>query len=95
MDRNFVTLPKSLTFVCRFNIRYRYSGAEISQKQKIMEKEKIELEAIEQKYNPNNIFNKKQNNIIKQESNQTQLIEYKKSIFRKILTKIKLLLKIK
>lgn len=44
---------------------------------------------LREKYNPDNIFSKKQGNAIETENNQMQLIEYKESVFKKILNKIK------
>ena len=66
-------------------------------------KEKLEEEALNkkleeekrEKYNPDNIFSKKNKNIIEIEDNKTQLIEYKETIFRRILNKIKALFNIK
>ena len=60
-----------------------------------LENEKKYQAELREKYNPDNIFSKKQDNIIKPENNQTQLIEYKESTFRKILNKIKAFFKIK
>ena len=50
---------------------------------------------IREKYNPDNIFNNKQQNIISEESlvNDTSMAQYKESIFKKILNKIKYVLK--
>lgn len=58
-------------------------------KKKFYENEKKYQEELREKYNPDNIFNKKQENIIESENNQTQLIEYKESVFRKLLNKIR------
>lgn len=44
---------------------------------------------LREKYNPDNIFNRKQENIIKPENNENQLIEYKESLFKKILNRMK------
>lgn len=69
------------------------------QKERIEAKEKYDLNQIEkekqEKYNPDNIFAKKQENIKDTENSQTQLVEYKESVFRKILDKIKLFFKMK
>ena len=62
---------------------------------KFYENEQKYQEELREKYNPDNIFNKKQENIIKPENNQTQLIEYKESVFRKILNKIRAFFKLK
>jgi len=64
-------------------------------KKKFYENEKKYQEELIEKYNSDNIFSKSQDNIIKPENNQTQLIEYKESVFRKILNKIREFLKIK
>ena len=64
-------------------------------KKKFYENEKKYQEELREKYNPDNIFSKKQNNIIEPENKQTQLIEYKESVFRKILNKIRAFFKIK
>ena len=62
---------------------------------KFYENEQKYQEELRQKYNPDNIFSKKNKNIIETEDNQTQLIEYKETIFRRILNKIKALFNIK
>lgn len=62
---------------------------------KFYENEQKYQEELRQKYNPDNIFTKKNKNIIEIEDNQTQLIEYKETIFRRILNKIKALFNIK
>ena len=64
-------------------------------KKKFYENEKKYQEELREKYNPDNIFSKKQGNAIETENNQMQLIEYKESVFRKILNKIREFLKIK
>lgn len=56
---------------------------------KLKQNEKIYQEKLREKYNPDNIFNKKQENIIEQESNQLHLTKYKESFFRKFINKIK------
>ena len=61
----------------------------------IANKNELEYESfIREKYNSDNIFNRKKENIIKSENNQTQLIEYKESFFKKILKKIRLFFKV-
>lgn len=73
-------------------ILFRDYWATDEQKRKILIKERydnnIENEIKKQKYNSDNIFKKKKHeeNII---SNNLQVIEYKESIFNKILYKIK------
>ena len=64
-------------------------------RKKFFENEQKYQEDLREKYNPDNIFNKKQENIIEPENNQTQLIEYKESTFRKILNKIRAFFKMK
>lgn len=56
---------------------------------KLKQNEKIYQEKLREKYNPDNIFNKKQENIIEQENNQLHLTKYKESFFRKFINKIK------
>ena len=56
---------------------------------KFYENEQKYQEALKEKYNPDNIFSKKQENIIEPENGQTQLIKYKETFFRKFLNKIK------
>lgn len=67
------------------------------QKERIEAKEKYDLNQIEkekqEKYNPDNIFAKKHENIIETENNQAQLVEHKESVFRKLLNKIKVFFK--
>ena len=62
---------------------------------KFYENEKKYQEELREKYNPDNIFSKKQDNIIETENTETQLIEYKESVFRKILNKIREFFKMK
>ena len=64
-------------------------------KKKFYENEQKYQEELRQKHNPDNIFSKKNKNIIEIEDNQTQLIEYKETIFRRILNKIKAIFNIK
>ncbi len=61
---------------------------------KFYENEQKYQEELREKYNPNNIFSKKQENTIEPENSQTQLIEYKETFFRKFLNKIKSFFKI-
>ena len=56
---------------------------------KFYENEQKYREELREKYNPDNIFSKKQDNIIEPGNNQMQLIEYKETIFRKLLNKIR------
>lgn len=60
------------------------------EKQRILEKEKYDLEQIEkekyEKYNPDNIF---KNRKIEQSNNEVSLIESKKSFITRIIDKIK------
>lgn len=75
------------------NIFKQYWATEY-QKQRIEEKEKYDLEQIEkekyEKYNPNDLFKKKQQNDEEiSVSENVALIEYKESFFTKILNKIK------
>lgn len=51
-------------------------------------------EEINEKYNPDNLFKNKEKSVEKLEEN-TQMIEYKESVFRRIINKIKLFLKLK
>ena len=65
------------------------------QREKIKQRDKYELEQIEkekyEKYNPDNIFkNRKQNAVVEETiTNTTSMVEYKESIFKKIINKIK------
>lgn len=58
------------------------------------ENERKYQEELHEKYNLDNIFSKKQENIVEPENSHTQLIEYKESFFRKFLNKIKSFFKI-
>lgn len=51
---------------------------------------------IREKYNPDNIFKNKQQKIVSEESavNNVSMVEYKESIFKKILNKIKCLFRV-
>jgi len=51
-------------------------------------------EEINEKYNPDNLFKNKGKSVEKVEEN-TQMIEYKESVFRRIINKIKLFFKLK
>ncbi len=64
-------------------------------KKKFYENEKKYQEELREKYNPDNIFSKSPDNIIEPENNEIQLIEYKESVFRKILNKIRAFFKMK
>lgn len=65
------------------------------QKQRIIEKEKYDLEQMEkekyEKYNPNDIFKNKKHNITEEINNvdEVSLVEYKESIFTKFINAIK------
>lgn len=67
------------------------------QKEKIAAKEKQDIAQIEkekcEKYNPDDIFKNKKQNIstIENSNNTIAVIEYKESIFKKIINKIKFL----
>ena len=61
---------------------------------KFYENEQKLQEELREKYNLDNIFNKKQENIIETENIQTQLIEYKESFFIKFINKVKSFFKI-
>ena len=52
-------------------------------------------EELREKYNPDNIFSSKQKRANELKGNQNQLIEYKETIFKRILNKIKAIFKIK
>lgn len=70
------------------------------QRERIKAKEKYDLEQIEkekyEKYNPNNIFKDKKNEKISEEtvSDNITMIEYKESIFKKCINKLKQIFKI-
>ncbi len=65
------------------------------QKERIEAKEKYDIEQMEkekyEKYNPNDIFKNKKQNILAEDSNTNNvtMVEYKESIFKKIINKIK------
>ena len=88
---------KTLSILAMLNLNYWCESEEEKEelKKKFYENEKKYQEELREKYNPDNIFSKNQDNIIEPENNQTQLIEYKESVFRKILNKIREFLKIK
>jgi len=62
---------------------------------KFYENERKYEEELREKYNPDNIFKEKQKSINDLKDNQTQLIEYKETILKRILNKIKKILNIK
>ena len=59
------------------------------------ENEQKYQEELRKKYNPDDIFKEKQKSINELQENQTQLIEYKETILKRILNKIKAIFKIK
>lgn len=65
------------------------------QKERIEEKEKYDMEQLEkekyEKYNPNDIFKNRKQNILQEEieSDSVAMVEYKESIFKRVLNKIK------
>lgn len=65
------------------------------QKERIEEKEKYDMKQLEkekyEKYNPNDIFKNKKTEIIQEEivTDNVSMVEYKESIFKKIIDKIK------
>ncbi len=65
------------------------------QKERIEKKEKYDMEQLEkeryEKYNPNDIFKNKKTEIIQEEiiTDNVSMVEYKESIFKKIIDKIK------
>jgi len=86
------------TFALIAFINLKYLCNDEDQKKRLIkiyeENEKNYQIKLYEKYNIDNIFTKKQKNIIEKETNQIQLIEYKESIFKKILNKIKEFFKI-
>ena len=69
------------------------------EREELLKRDKNKLlefeEELREKYNPDNIFSKSPDNIIEPENNEIQLIEYKESVFRKILNKIRAFFKMK
>ncbi len=65
------------------------------QKERIEEKEKYDMEQLEkeryEKYNPNDIFKNRKTEIIQEEiiTDNASMVEYKESIFKKIIDRIK------
>lgn len=56
------------------------------------EERRIENE-LREKYNPDNLFKNKSNNIENNTNNPVEMVEYKESIFKKIINKIKSIFK--
>ena len=56
---------------------------EVKEKEELKEKQKFE------QYNPENIFNKKNNNIIQEEKKDISVVETKKNIFIRFIERIK------
>lgn len=96
-EQEMLTETKSI-----LTVLYRDYWATPEKKATIIQKEKIERELyqneLRQKYNPDDIFknnNKPKNVIIDDDSkdnvfsNNTTIVEYKESIFRKIINRIK------
>ena len=80
------------------SIIYRDYICTKEKRQELLEKEKLELmekqSEMNQKFNVDEIFNKKQNNHIHNEEN-VQLVEYKESVFKRLINKILEFFKIK
>ena len=58
------------------------------------ENERKYQEKLKQKYNPNNMFKTKQDNVNKEESKELDLVEYKEKFIVKLINKIKQFFKI-
>ena len=74
----------------------KYWNDEASKKeylQTLDENQKKYHEEINKKYNPDNLFKKDDKNIEKKLEENVQIIEYKESVFQKIVKKIKLFLR--
>lgn len=86
----------SLSMIALFHLNYWCkSDDEKNNLKQIFRKnqEKYQTE-IREKYNPDNIFKNKKENIDNDSLNEVDLIEYKETIFKKILKKIKKILHI-
>ena len=90
LEQNFSKKTKDLIAV----IKYNYWSTD-KEKQKLKNifyenENKYQKELLE-KYNPNDIFKKKENkvNITKVTENNLQMVEYKENLFRRFLNKIK------
>ena len=90
LEQNFYKKTKDLIAVIKYNY---WSTDEEKQKLKNLfyeNENKYQKELLE-KYNPNDIFKKKENkiNITETTENNLQMVEYKENLFRRILNKIK------
>ena len=76
------------------NIFKKYWATDV-QKERIEAKEKYDMDQMEKEkyeiYNPNDIFKNRKQNILSEDSstNNVAMVEYKESIFKKIINKIK------
>lgn len=79
---------------------YRNYWCDEEKKKKLIEKDayfKDEHEKkIREKYNPDNVFKDKQQKVVNEESavNNVSIVEYKESLFKKILNKIKCIFRV-
>lgn len=91
-EQNFSKKTKDIIAVLKYN--YWSTEEEKAKLRNIFnENEKKYQEMLFEKYNPDNLFKKKNNNeeTVENEENNLQMIEYKESLFERIINKIKLL----
>lgn len=87
-EQNFSKRTKDLIAVIKYN--YWSTSEEQNQfKRKLSENEEKYQKELLEKYNYNELFNKKETKIQKHEQEDTELIEYKENKLLKLLNKIK------
>lgn len=82
---------ETLGIIALLNLQYWCKDEEEKKKllEKYSENERIYQEKLKEKYNPDNLFNRKQEKIINEQNNKTQIIQYKDSLIIKLFKKIK------
>lgn len=97
IEQNLKT--KTLAILGMLNVNYWCESEEFKQKllAKYYEEERLYQQELRQKYNPDNIFKKQhQENKIEEKiiEKEVALVEYKESIFKKIINKVKSIFRI-
>ena len=87
-EQNFSKKTKDIIAVLKYNY-WSTEDEKVALRNIFNENEKKYQEMLMEKYNPNDIFKKKETTKENQLDNNMQMIEYKENIFWKILNKIK------
>ena len=82
---------ETLGIIALLNLQYWCKDEEEKKKllERYSENERIYQEKLKEKYNPDNLFNRKQEKITNYQNDKTQIIQYKEFLIVKIFKKIK------